>query len=142
MISFSSKQMKKDIAIFSCILLLTPISLGAQKPKKEQRCRNNSEQVGECFKVHGRLSAYNGNPSFRIWRIGTARLLGVSDAHAKISQFPSDLEDKLDWGVQVFGDFEVCPFAKETKGAMQFVCIAAASNLVVRDFREPVNKRD
>jgi hypothetical protein len=32
---------------------------------------------GECFWVRGRLSAANGNPTFRIWPIGTHRMLGV-----------------------------------------------------------------
>jgi len=40
-------------------------------------CKNNPQIGGACFSVHGRLSAYNGAPSLRIWPIGTHRLLGV-----------------------------------------------------------------
>src|SRR5229473_8064454 len=35
------------------------------------------ENASLCYWTHGRLSVYNGNPSFRIWKIGTHRLLGV-----------------------------------------------------------------
>jgi hypothetical protein len=41
-------------------------------------CQSDPDLVGACFTVHGRLSAFNGNPTFRIWRIGTKRYLGVS----------------------------------------------------------------
>src|SRR5215470_15097020 len=109
MISISLK-FRKSLAVLASILLLVPATLEAQEPKKEQPCKNNLEQVGECFKIHGRLSVYNGTPSFRIWRIGTSRMLGVSDSHSGVSQLPADLESKLDWGVEIFGDFEVCPF--------------------------------
>jgi len=32
----------------------------------------------------------------------------------------------------IYGDFEVCPFTPERKGAMRLVCIESASHLVVR----------
>jgi hypothetical protein len=35
----------------------------------------------------------------------------------------------------VFGDFEVCPLTKDRPGYMQFVCIEAASHLVVTSNR-------
>ncbi|MFZ3212287.1 MAG: hypothetical protein WA188_12310 [Terriglobales bacterium] len=32
----------------------------------------------------------------------------------------------------IYGDFEVCPFTRERKGAMRLVCIESASNVVVK----------
>ncbi|MGA1981026.1 MAG: hypothetical protein ABSG84_01025 [Acidobacteriaceae bacterium] len=31
----------------------------------------------------------------------------------------------------IYGDFEVCPFTQERKGAMQMVCIESAAHLVM-----------
>src|SRR5689334_2514264 len=44
-------------------------------------CKANPDLAGKCFVVHGRLRAYNGNPTYRIWPAGTRRLLGVTGAH-------------------------------------------------------------
>jgi len=41
------------------------------------QCRLSPVVVSACFAVHGRLLLYNGSPAFRIWRIGTKRMLGV-----------------------------------------------------------------
>src|SRR3990172_3750180 len=30
-----------------------------------------------CYWARGRLAVYNGNPGWRIWKIGTKRILGV-----------------------------------------------------------------
>jgi hypothetical protein len=106
------------------------------QPPRERACKNNSEQVAPCFTIHGRLNYWEGNPSARIWRVGTHRILGVSDAHADVQQMPPGLEKKLAWDIFIFGDFEVCPFTKEEPGVMQFVCIASASHLVVVDKRD------
>src|SRR5438045_754398 len=35
------------------------------------------ENAPQCYWMHGRLSVYNGNPTFRIWQIGTHHILGV-----------------------------------------------------------------
>src|SRR5271165_2120409 len=35
------------------------------------------ENAALCYWTHGRLSVANGNPTYRIWRIGTHRMLGV-----------------------------------------------------------------
>jgi len=44
---------------------------------------------------------------------------------------PSNLRFS-DANEDVYGDFEVCPFTPERKGAMQLVCIESASKLVRR----------
>jgi hypothetical protein len=104
------------------------VSVGGQDRKP---CRNNTEQVGSCFQLHGRISSYDGVPSFRIWKIGTDRMLGISASHRSVSQMPADLENELssDSAIEAFGDFEVCPFTKERQGELQLVCAASASNV-------------
>ena len=94
-------------------------------------CKTNPELAGACFTVHGRMRAYNGNPTYRIWRIGTNRLLGVTGVHPGENPImPEGLACGFD--CDVFADFEVCPFAKEQPGVMQRVCIESAKNVSVK----------
>ena len=87
--------------------------------------------------VHGRLTLGNGTPGFRIWPVGTKRMLGVLDGNGedetdnvipskvrKLAFAPGGLE------IPVFGDYEVCPLTTERQGWMQMVCIKSASNLL------------
>ena len=110
-----------------------------------------------CYWTHGRLSFYNGDPTLRIWKIGTRRLLGVFNGPShfppRITSFdddvfspelPKNLEKiyRAEWkrlerdhrGIfpnDVFADFEVCPLEPEKKGEMQAVCIESAKNIFV-----------
>lgn len=92
-----------------------------------QACKSDPDIVGECFKIHGRLSAWNGTPTMRIWRTGTSRILGVQD-----DIMPEDLTSKMDGEVDAYGDFEVCPFTKERAGEMRMVCIEKAENIFIK----------
>ena len=89
-------------------------------------CKADKRVVAACFKVHGRLSNWNGNPTRRIWIIGTKRILGVrEDTH-----FPKALKDKRgDFDDVATGDFEVCPLTRQQQGVMQMVCVAAVSDI-------------
>jgi hypothetical protein len=117
------------------------------------------ENASLCYWTHGRLSVYNGNPSFRIWKIGTHRLLGVFNGPShfppRIPSFDDDVfnpelpaelygayeadnqrlkrETGIMWAVPppVFADFEVCPLEPEKKGEMQAVCLESAKNIFV-----------
>jgi hypothetical protein len=91
-------------------------------------CKADKRVVGECFKVHGRLSNWNGNPTQRIWIIGTKRMLGVRED----TDLPKALGDKMgDFDDVAIGEFEVCPLTPEQKGRMQIVCVAAVSGVTV-----------
>ena len=84
------------------------------------------------FEIHGRLSIYNGNSTFRIWIIGTNRILGIPGGDLE----PADMPEKLkklftDTGIIVYGDFTVIPLTEYKPGVMQFVRIESAKNLVV-----------
>jgi hypothetical protein len=77
-----------------------------------------------------------------MWIIGTRRLLGVDDfKNAKddrpeVPWIPANLESRYGPGIDVFGDFEVCPLSKEKPGEMQFVCVESATHLVTKDWNK------
>src|SRR5690348_17907438 len=50
------------------------------------------ENASLCYWTHGRLMVYNGNPSFRIWKTGTRRILGVFNGPSHVP--PGTLEDE------------------------------------------------
>lgn len=68
----------------------------------------------------------------RIWRIGTNRILGVLPSEDEI--VPDNLRDALETGmyVDVYGDFEVCPFTESKPNEMQMVCVESATHLVAK----------
>ena len=118
----------------------------------DKRCAGNSMVVGECFSFRGILRPYNGNPTYRILRVGTKRLLGVLCDEEPIvpANLRSALSEDLNasWHRDFSGDYEVCPFTADKLGSMQFVCVEKVSNLVVydrqlkrvvRDERHPVS---
>ena len=107
----------------------TKVARNGQSEKPAfQACSSDPDLVGSCFRVHGRISAYNGTPTLRIWRIGTDRLLGVDND----IPVPESLSRRLDWDVDAYADFEVCPFTPEREGEMQTVCVESAEHIVVR----------
>src|SRR6266478_2521456 len=104
---------------------------------EDKRCAGNSNLAGECFTFRGTLRLSNGNPTFRIWRVGTKRILGVLCDEEPI--VPANLksamseDSKASWDRDFSGDYEVCPFTASKPGWMQFVCVEKVSNLVVYD---------
>ena len=123
--------------ILTPLLLILCVSVSAMSPPVtvEKSCREHPRLVGKCFSVHGRLSTYNGNPAVRLWRIGTRRILGVSDQRYKLPGYrniPEDLAKQLDGENEVLGDFLVCPFTRPRPGEMQLMCIESAKNIVVK----------
>jgi hypothetical protein len=81
----------------------------------------------EAFTIHGRLAYYNGNPTVRIWIIGTKRILGVEEC-----PLPDSIENKLNFKNAIYGDFVVCPLTKYEPGVMQIVKVKSASHLVIK----------
>jgi len=94
-------------------------------------CKANPALAGSCFVVRGRLSAYNGTPTFRIWPIGTHRLIGVVPSEDPRS-LPAELRGVAGFDRDVFGMFTVCPFIANRSGVMQFVCVEAVRKVRVR----------
>lgn len=121
--------MSRKIALTVGVLILGATSkIWAQS--NAIRCVSHPNRVGECRKVHGRLSAFNGAPTFRVWVIGTKRVLGISDRDASPSfeKLPASLRKEVSFEHSVIGDFLFCPFSAEKPGVMQFGCVESAEN--------------
>jgi len=102
----------------------------------DKSCREHPQLVSNCFKVRGRLAVYNGAPALRIWKIGTKRMLGVSEqrfAIAGVRNIPEDVQTKIDQNKFLYGDFVVCPFTAPRSNEMQLVCIEKVTNLRIQD---------
>ena len=115
--------------------LLAFLALGtSQNPeiRAEAVCSHEGAPfVDSCFSIRGRMGAYNGSPSYRIWIVGTNRLLGVTETRG--CTVPPFLDSLV--GVQdkfVFADFVVRPVSVEEAGAMRFVCVASATRITTR----------
>jgi len=130
-----------------CVLMVFLIAVivaqGGETTKttatRKTPCRTPANATS-CYWTRGRLEFYNGNPSLRLWKIGTHRLLGIYsgpsvDRYGEDSgnpELPRSAERTFKPMVnRIFADFEVCPLEPEQKGAMQAVCIEAAKNIVV-----------
>lgn len=125
----------KLLAILSSLIFAVVVfgQDGSPQPKLKP-CREQPKLVDKCFRIRGRLSLFNGNPTIRLWRAGTKRILGVSASYASegFSSIPEEIEKKLNWETDVWGDFLVCPFTPQRAGEMQMMCIDAGKNIEVR----------
>ena len=118
------------LAVLAVLLTLPSLSWAKDKP-----CSANPKVNGKPFVVHGRLSEYNGAPTVRLWRIGTNRILGVSEGRFYVKGYrnlPKSIEDKLSWDVNLYGDFLVYPFTHSKPGVMQLICIESVTDLVIK----------
>jgi hypothetical protein len=89
------------------------------------------------------MAFYNGAPSVRIWRVGTRRVLGVSEQRFRVEGYcnlPPAILERVGWDSDLFADFVVCPFTRDEPGVMRLVCVDSAPNLVVRP-RPPAPNR-
>jgi len=126
----------------------------AQTRPRRIPCKTR-ENASVCYRTKGRLSVYNGNPSLRIWKIGTHRILGIFNgpshfppqeiADNENPDLPSSVErayaaDRRRWErdgesaydlPDIFADFEVCPLEPEKPGWMQAVCIESAAQIFI-----------
>src|SRR2546426_12387472 len=84
-------------------------------PQQNKPCREHPQLVASCFTIHGAMRYWNGAPSVRIWRIGTTRVLGISEGRFALAGYcnlPHWMEDTLDAGKEIIADFKVCPFTR------------------------------
>lgn len=119
--------------IFSAVQAVAKADLGIPKgitvpalvsgtPERDSETAKAAPFVGDCFSFRGRAQFFNGNPSLRIWRVGTKSYIGVSDY--RCGALPTAFEKEMKtFGDIVYGDFTVCPLSKFKKGEMQFACI-------------------
>ena len=132
-------------AIVLALVLSLPVGLAApqEAAKRKIPCKT-PENASMCYWTRGRLHIYNGTPSYRLWKIGTTRLLGIYSGPSVWTGDPAirDNEDpELPASLQkvyrspfeqVFADFEVCPLEPERPGFMQAACIESAKNIFVQ----------
>jgi len=120
-------------------------ALPQQSDKRKIPCKA-PENAATCYWTHGRLNFYNGAPSYRIWKIGTKRILGVysgpstypprTAADSELPEFPANIDKVFRPPTNsIFADFEVCPLEPERKGEMQAVCIESARKILVEGFK-------
>jgi len=64
-------------------------------------------------------------------------MLGVSASYSLdgYSSIPEEIEKKLNWETEVWGDFYVCPFTGQRPKEMQMICIESGKNIMVRKRR-------
>jgi hypothetical protein len=120
------------------VLLITAIASATSVTPKDvdKSCKDHPQLVANCYQVRGRLDVYNGAPALRIWKIGTKRILGVSEQRFAVAGYrnvPEDILAKINPEKSLLGDFVVCPFTRQRKNEMQLVCIEKGTNLVVKD---------
>ena len=90
------------------------------------------KQADAPIQIHGRLSLANGNPGFRIWIVGTKRILGVAESPPEEPLMPAKLVEVARKNL-VFGDFTVVPLTKDEPGVMRMVRVIRAEHLVITD---------
>jgi hypothetical protein len=121
-------------------------------PQRKIPCKV-PENASMCYWTRGRLSFYEGNPAYRIWKVGTKRILGIysgpdseridalDNEHPEFptsldrvfgAEYKRNVELKRDDPYLVgpiYADFEICPVEPEKPGTMQSVCIESAKNM-------------
>jgi hypothetical protein len=135
--------MRYVLAAAALLLLATLTQAVPQSPPKRKIPCKTPENASECYWTHGRITIGNGTPAYRLWEIGTKRMLGIYSGPSTYRDplsldnedpdFPANVE-KI-WSPRVYrplyGDFEVCPLAPEHPGAMRPACVESAKNLFV-----------
>jgi len=132
-----SMRTRVFVTLFFAAILIVSAAPG-RAPKRKIACKT-AENATSCYRTHGRLAAYNGTPTMRLWKIGTKRIMAihsgpgfkVGDDHENLDpEMPENLERALKpFQNVVFADFEICPLEPEVAGTMQRVCIESAKKI-------------
>ena len=126
--SISAWLVVGTLAIAGLLIMpcLAPAQAVAMKP-----CHDHPKLQGSCFDLRGRLFLANGTPEYRIWPVGTSRVLGVSASESMpgYQRLPDAVANLVSWDQSVLADFTVCPFTGDEPGRMRLVCVDAARNV-------------
>jgi hypothetical protein len=135
------------VRIWILLMTLVAVTLSAtgapqRAPKRKIICKT-PEIAASCYWAHGRLAFGNGNPSCRLWKIGTRRILGIysgpeslkpASVYSESPELPANLEHAFKTDLtRVYADFEICPLEPEVAGSMQAACIESAKNIFTED---------
>lgn len=112
-----------------------------EAPKRKIPCKT-PENGSMCKWTRGRVRLGAGTPAYRLWKVGTNRLLGIYsgpsvDRHSHDNEdpeFPANVQHMWQTriGHTLWADFEVCPLEPERPGFMQAACIESAKNVFVQ----------
>ena len=102
------------------LLGLIPSSSAQDLQLNHCSCTEGGIPSDSTFTFRGRMSAWNGNPTFRIWRVGTNRMLGIRGTCAESLELG---EYTPYFGLELWADFTVSAVTPQQPGVMQFVCI-------------------
>ncbi len=102
------------------------------------------ENQNDQFTIHGRLSCYNGGSTFRIWIVGSKRMLYVAgDATPALDRLNKFFGDGDLWFKRdIFADFTVEPLAADIKGHMRPIRILAIKHVVITKDGKVIAQRD
>jgi len=122
----------------AALALLTSQTAQARQDSAIGWCRAHPERIGQCRQIRGRLTAYNGTPTYRIWVVGTQRGLGLAARNWREAEeggmLPSNVRAALGrrpFQTLIYANFEICPLERQRPGWMQHVCVARATRLHV-----------
>jgi hypothetical protein len=128
------------------IVLAATIAAAVPQPQASPRkipCKT-PENASLCIWTRGRIQLGNGTPSYRLWKVGTTRLLGIYSGPSvdrdsldnEDPEFPANVQrvwqDRI--GRTLWADFEVCPLERERTGFMQASCVESAQNIFIQDW--------
>ena len=122
--------------VFLVFLFLTAFAFGGSRVDGAEQT-NKTDRLT----VHGRLTFSNGNPSSRIWIVGTKRMLGIRESD-EVGRMPKELLGLMSWDREIFADFVVEPLTPYKPGVMQMVRVISASKIVVTETNKIVLRRD
>jgi hypothetical protein len=122
--------MKTKFALILAMLLASAIQFASAQEVADGKSDGTAIKS---FRVHERLSVSNGNPSCRIWIVGTKRILGIPEAEVECP-IPARLSRALQENLNdraIYADFTVVAVTKQREGVMQIVRLKSAENVVV-----------
>lgn len=136
---YRSVMIRRAFPVYLVALwLVLPVTAPAAERKIPCKIPTNA---AACYWTHGRLLQANGTPSFRLWKIGTHRVLGIYSGpplnrwgpDSEAPELPANIQSVFSkqW-VVVYGDFEVCPLEEQRPETMQPACIEAVKNVVIK----------
>ena len=139
--------MKYALSVVLTLLALTTQIVAQNTEPRKTLCKTPANQ-STCYWTRGRLALYNGAPPWRMWKVGTNRIVAIYSGAAAWTErkerdgaspeFPANLKKTYDSQIKdpslerVFADFEICPLEPERSDEMQAMCIESAKNIVVQ----------
>ena len=102
------------------------------------------ESRNDQFTIHGRLSCYNGGSIFRIWIVGSKRMLYIAGdntlALGRLNEFFADGD--LWFKREIYADFTVEPLVPDIQGHMRPVRVLDIKHVVITGDGKVIAQRD